>query len=242
MNEMGHQTWSDARDTICLLPSDLPDRRVYYPVPRTGKCITLIACISADGSYMHPALVISRKTFEGEPFLHGFTSEKVEIYSQTKAYIDSYIFLIGSVAPSPCSYGAPAAVSFLRPHNTGPRARIRTSPPRTPGCCDVATATLFESAPGAVFMSLRYDNEVNCADKQIGAGECTDRSHRSGPCRCWKRKAWICPDISIRSHREISRVGNAKGMGTPDSSKQDRGNLWKRELGFRRACYRGLGL
>jgi hypothetical protein len=38
---------------------------------------------------MRPAFVLSRKTFEGELFLHGFTAEKVEIYSQTKVYIDS---------------------------------------------------------------------------------------------------------------------------------------------------------
>jgi hypothetical protein len=86
MDEMGHQTWSDVRDTIYFVSLDLPDRKVYYPVPRTCKRITLIACISADGSYMRPVLVISRKTFEDELFLHGFPSEKAEIYSQTNIH------------------------------------------------------------------------------------------------------------------------------------------------------------
>jgi hypothetical protein len=86
MDEMGHQIWSDARDTIYFVPSHLSDRELYYTVPRAGKRITLIACISVDGSYVCPALVISRQTFEDELFLHIFTSEKVELYSQTKTY------------------------------------------------------------------------------------------------------------------------------------------------------------
>jgi hypothetical protein len=36
--------------------------------------------------------VISRKTFEDEILMHGFTPEKVEIYSQKNAYIDLEIF------------------------------------------------------------------------------------------------------------------------------------------------------
>jgi hypothetical protein len=37
-------------------------------------------------------------------------------------------------------------------------------------------------------------------------------------------------------------IGKGKGVVTPDSRKQDRGNVWKRGLGFGRACFRGLGL
>jgi hypothetical protein len=81
MDEMGHQKWSDARDAICFAPSHLSGRKMDCSVPRSGKRITLIVCISADGSYMRPALVISRQTLKDELFLHGFTSDKVEIYS-----------------------------------------------------------------------------------------------------------------------------------------------------------------
>jgi hypothetical protein len=85
MNERGHQTWSDARDSISFVPSDLPHKKLYDSVPRTDKRITLIAFISVDGSYMRPTLAISRKTFEDELFLRGLPSEKVEIYSETEA-------------------------------------------------------------------------------------------------------------------------------------------------------------
>jgi hypothetical protein len=61
-------------------------------------------------------------------------------------------------------------------------------------------------------------------------------------CRFRKRRTCVCSDISTRSGREISKVGDGKGMVTLYSSKQDRGNVWKRGLGFGRACFSGLGL
>jgi hypothetical protein len=44
----------------------------------------LIAGIAADGSFIRPSIVISRKTFDDELLLDGFTPEKVEIYDQSK--------------------------------------------------------------------------------------------------------------------------------------------------------------
>jgi hypothetical protein len=92
MDEMGHQTWADAREIICFVPGDYPDETVPYPVSRTGKRVTLVACIAADGSFIRPSIVISRKTFDDELLLYGFTPEKVEIYDQSNGYIDLEIF------------------------------------------------------------------------------------------------------------------------------------------------------
>jgi hypothetical protein len=92
MDEMGHQSWADAQKTVCFVPADFQEPVVHYPVSRTGKRITLVACIAADGSFLRPCLVISRKTFDDEILTQGFTAEKVEIYSQSKAYIDLDIF------------------------------------------------------------------------------------------------------------------------------------------------------
>jgi hypothetical protein len=92
MDEMGHQAWADAHDVICFVPRDVEEPTVSYPVSRTGKRITLIACIAADGSYLRPSLIIPRKTFDDELLLFGFTPEKVEIYSQTHSFIDIEIF------------------------------------------------------------------------------------------------------------------------------------------------------
>jgi hypothetical protein len=93
MDEMGHQDWADAHTKICYVPSELAAAHISYPVSRKGKRITLIACIAADGSFLRPALVISRKTFEDELMLFGYTEEKIDIYDQPKAYIDRDIFI-----------------------------------------------------------------------------------------------------------------------------------------------------
>jgi hypothetical protein len=103
MDETGHQTWSDARDTICFVPSDLPDRKVDHPVPRTGKRITLITCILAEGSYVCPAPVISRQRFEDEFFRHGFTSEKLRFIRKRRHILRVILLLLGSVMPSSLS-------------------------------------------------------------------------------------------------------------------------------------------
>jgi hypothetical protein len=93
MDEMGHQEWADAPEKVCFVPvSHAPDH-VFYPVPRTGKRITLIACCSADGGVVRPAIVIPRKTFEDDELCTiGLSSEKVDIYHQPKGYIDRSIF------------------------------------------------------------------------------------------------------------------------------------------------------
>jgi hypothetical protein len=92
MDEMGHQDWADAHETVCFVPSDIPDEIFYYPVSRAGKRITLIAAIAADGSYLRPAIIIPRETFDDELLLTGLTPEKVEIYSQAKSFITGDIF------------------------------------------------------------------------------------------------------------------------------------------------------
>jgi hypothetical protein len=92
MDEMGHETWADSGASVCYVPSSDPRDVVYYPVPRNGRRITLIACISADGGFIRPAMIVARKTFEDEIKLMGYTSDKIEIYSQERSFIDIDIF------------------------------------------------------------------------------------------------------------------------------------------------------
>jgi hypothetical protein len=70
-DEMGHQDWADAHEKVCYVPATVQPTRIGYPVSRKGKRITLIGCIAGDGSFLLPALVISRKTFEDELRLLG---------------------------------------------------------------------------------------------------------------------------------------------------------------------------
>jgi hypothetical protein len=93
MDEMGHQEWADRQEQVCYVPSAHSESQVYFPVPRTGKRITLIACIGADGSYLKPLIVIPRKSYDTDLALTGVTDEKIAIYSQAKGYTNRPIFL-----------------------------------------------------------------------------------------------------------------------------------------------------
>jgi hypothetical protein len=92
MDEMGHQDWADRQVKTCYVPSYHQHDQVFVPVSRTGKRITLVACIGADWSYLKPVIVIPRKTLDEDLVLTGLTQEKVEVYSQAKGYIDTQIF------------------------------------------------------------------------------------------------------------------------------------------------------
>jgi hypothetical protein len=91
MDEMGHQEYADAKPKTCIVPSHVAEKP-YYSVSRRGKRITLIACVAADGSYVTPALIIPRVTYEDELAEYGLTDEKIVIYSQKNAFIDRDIF------------------------------------------------------------------------------------------------------------------------------------------------------
>jgi hypothetical protein len=59
MDEMGHQEYADAKPIQCVAPAYVSDTP-YYEVSLSGKRITRIACVTADGSYVRPALILSR--------------------------------------------------------------------------------------------------------------------------------------------------------------------------------------
>jgi hypothetical protein len=92
MDEVGHQDWADRMDTHCYVPAEYDAHVIHFPVPRTGKRITALVCIGADGSYLRPCLVIARQSFEDELVTYGFSAEKVEIYHQDKSFVDREIF------------------------------------------------------------------------------------------------------------------------------------------------------
>jgi hypothetical protein len=93
MDEMGHQEWADRQEKVCYVPKSHPHEHVYFPVSRTGKRITIVGCIAADGSFCKPLVVIPRKTYDRDLALTGITEEKVQIYYQIKGYMDKAIFL-----------------------------------------------------------------------------------------------------------------------------------------------------
>jgi hypothetical protein len=54
---------------------------------RSGKRITSVACIGADGPFLKPLIAIPGKTINAEIVLIGLSSEKVAIYSQPKVLL-----------------------------------------------------------------------------------------------------------------------------------------------------------
>jgi hypothetical protein len=75
------------------MPEYHSEKHVYIPVSRTGKRITLMACIAADGSVLTPGVIIPRKTVNRDLLLIGLTSEKVTIRSQPHGFVESRLFL-----------------------------------------------------------------------------------------------------------------------------------------------------
>jgi hypothetical protein len=88
MDEMGHQEWADRKEAVCYVPKASTAKTIQFPVSRTGKRISLIACISADGTYVRPSIIIQRATFEDEAVTFGLTPDTVQIYTQRKSFID----------------------------------------------------------------------------------------------------------------------------------------------------------
>jgi hypothetical protein len=87
MDEMGHQDRADPTEKTCLVPAYHPTKQVHIPVSRTGKRITQMAPIAADGSVWKPEILIPRKTVDTDLLLTGLTSEKVTVRSQPRGFV-----------------------------------------------------------------------------------------------------------------------------------------------------------
>jgi hypothetical protein len=92
MDEIGHQDWADRQRKMCIVPASHDGTRVYSPLSRVGKRITLIACIACDGSFLIPTVIVARKTVDADLLLTGLTCEKVTIFTQPKGFVDTAIF------------------------------------------------------------------------------------------------------------------------------------------------------
>jgi hypothetical protein len=69
-------------------PEGIDGKTVTFPFSRTGKRVSLMACISADGTSVRPSTVIQRATFQEEAATFGLSPGTIEIYAQRKSFID----------------------------------------------------------------------------------------------------------------------------------------------------------
>jgi hypothetical protein len=91
VDEIGHQEWADREEKTCYVTSENIGDEVPFSVPRSGKRISFVAWIGADGSFLKPLIVIHRKTIDCDVALTGLTNEKAAIYSKSKGLIDRSI-------------------------------------------------------------------------------------------------------------------------------------------------------
>ena len=66
LDECGFEDWMDARELRVIVPKDYNKATAPYRVSRSGKLSTALHCISADGTWMSPQIVVKRVTFDSE--------------------------------------------------------------------------------------------------------------------------------------------------------------------------------
>jgi hypothetical protein len=93
MNEISHQERVSAQAKKCLVHGPVGGNDTVYPVPRSGNCITLLACIAADGSFVRPAIIIPRKTYKLELFTFDLIEETLLVLSQPKEFVSRDLFM-----------------------------------------------------------------------------------------------------------------------------------------------------
>jgi hypothetical protein len=88
MDEFVHAEWPNTHPDIIYV---LPDHTVYtapIAVSRTGKRITVIGCICADGSFATPMLIIPRNTTDPDLTLFEVSDRNCHLCHQSNSFID----------------------------------------------------------------------------------------------------------------------------------------------------------
>ena len=91
LDESGQQDFIDARKVHIVIPDALNQGKITYPVDRTGKRITLLHCISTDGTALTPMLIVPRKYIDDEVF-DIISDETVMLRSQSNGFLTSELF------------------------------------------------------------------------------------------------------------------------------------------------------
>jgi hypothetical protein len=84
MDETGHQEWADCRQSADYVSSSHTQPHAYFPVPQTGKCITLVRFMAADRSFLKSLIAIPRRKCSLGLALTRIADEKAGVYSQAK--------------------------------------------------------------------------------------------------------------------------------------------------------------
>jgi hypothetical protein len=111
MDDMGYPNWAGRGPVMCCMPVEDQRNLLHFAVSGTCKWNTLIACISADGSYAKFGVIIPRKTSDDddddEIGASGWTQNKCLISILSKSLIDTVIFGDWLQAISACVLNEP---------------------------------------------------------------------------------------------------------------------------------------
>ena len=92
IDESGFQDYSDAKETVVIVPASYPGDSMVIPVDRSIKRASLMGGIALDGRTLKPALVLGRKTVEREVYKHGYTPDNVLFLYQENGFFTTELF------------------------------------------------------------------------------------------------------------------------------------------------------
>jgi hypothetical protein len=92
VDESGFHEFVDAHEIQVVVPASFPHDSVTVPVIRSKKRSTMLAAISADGSYLTPMMIVQRKTYEIDLCESGLTPEAVMIVYRGRGFINRSFF------------------------------------------------------------------------------------------------------------------------------------------------------
>ena len=93
IDETGINDYAIAKKKQVLVHAEFPGERTQYPVERSAKSSTLVACIAADGSAVPPLLVVKHRTYRQALLLKGWAEEKVSLAFNESGFVNGDIFL-----------------------------------------------------------------------------------------------------------------------------------------------------
>ena len=91
LDESGIQRYVDAKDTFLVVPESFEGSELAFPVYRAAKRITVLHCISTDGSYIRPLFVTPRKTIESDIFNY-IDPNSCRFTSQENGFLTAELF------------------------------------------------------------------------------------------------------------------------------------------------------
>ena len=94
-DEMGAEMFADRKRVFVYVPKDKVPKNgpVFVGVPRSSRRVTLLACISLDGTSLRPTIITRTKTINSAVFEKGgYDSQRLQIYDTENSFITNDVF------------------------------------------------------------------------------------------------------------------------------------------------------